>query len=332
MSDKLSVHRFHEQDAALWDRFVNESINGTFMHSRQFLKYHPEGRFIDHSLLVRRSDGRLFAVFSAAELEDRDQRLLQSHPGATYGGLVVRSGAAAEDLYQAMMEIVAYARHRGFTRVGMRTTEKVFLPVEFEELNAAYFRSGFQIVARELSSAIRLQGLTSENEVLANWTSAGRRALRRAQHCGLTARSSEDFELFWNLLETNLASRHAVTPTHTLQEIDQLRILLPGRVELVGAYQGEQLIAGVVVFFMNETAAHTMYLAQDYQFQNCRSLNLAVYTAVIECLRRGLQWLNLGISTVPGTLGFEFNPGLFAFKRNCGAEGVMRDSWQLSLQ
>ena len=36
-----------------WDKFIDEkSINGTFLQSRRFINYHPEGRFKDASLVI----------------------------------------------------------------------------------------------------------------------------------------------------------------------------------------------------------------------------------------------------------------------------------------
>ena len=35
----------------LWEGFIRDSINGNLFHTRRFLDYHPEGRFMDHSLL-----------------------------------------------------------------------------------------------------------------------------------------------------------------------------------------------------------------------------------------------------------------------------------------
>ena len=39
-----------------WDRFVmEESVNGTFLQTRKFLNYHPEGRFQDASFSSRKA-------------------------------------------------------------------------------------------------------------------------------------------------------------------------------------------------------------------------------------------------------------------------------------
>ena len=46
-----TVRPYTPADEAEWDRFVmHESGNGTFLQTRNFLNYHPAGRFTDASL------------------------------------------------------------------------------------------------------------------------------------------------------------------------------------------------------------------------------------------------------------------------------------------
>ena len=51
---KLTVVPYTPDHAARWDDFVlNHSANGTFLQSRRFLSYHPQGRFTDASVMVQ---------------------------------------------------------------------------------------------------------------------------------------------------------------------------------------------------------------------------------------------------------------------------------------
>ena len=75
-----------DQDAA-WDRFVmQESGNGTFLQTRNFLNYHPAGRFEDASLVVTNEHDAIVAVVPAAVQQRDGKRTFVSHPGSTYGG------------------------------------------------------------------------------------------------------------------------------------------------------------------------------------------------------------------------------------------------------
>ena len=46
----ITVKRHYKNNKVLWDKFVKSANNGTIFHLRRFLSYHPEGRFVDHSI------------------------------------------------------------------------------------------------------------------------------------------------------------------------------------------------------------------------------------------------------------------------------------------
>lgn len=325
----MNVKEFSTLDTDTWDSFVEQSFNGTLMHQRRFLNYHPTNRFQDRSVLIRDDNGAVIAVFPAAEVDDHGRRILKSHPGASYGGLVVREDfAVVAD--QIVEQLVQHARIHRFDAVWLRSPERIFNCRPRDDLDAAMFRAGFQLIGRELSTAFCLRSLGGQ-EILTRFNQNARRNVLKAQKDGVLVRITEDFPQYWDLLQENLQSRHAVHPTHTLDEIERLRKLFYDRVLLVGGYWNDQLIAGVVLFVMNRFAAHTMYIGQDYRFNEHRALQLVIYQAIQECRTRGLNYLNYGISTIPGTQGKQLNAGLHEFKLRSGGESVFRDIWQLEL-
>ena len=56
----ITIRRYTPQDAPLWDSFVCNSKNGTFMLQRGFMDYHA-ARFVDFSLLFW-DDAKLIAL------------------------------------------------------------------------------------------------------------------------------------------------------------------------------------------------------------------------------------------------------------------------------
>jgi hypothetical protein len=325
----MDVKEFETADTDIWDSFVERSFNGTLMHQRRLLNYHPADRFQDRSVLIRDDKGGVIAIFPAAEVDDHGRRILKSHPGASYGGFVVREDFAMV-AHQIVELLVQHARTHRFDAVWLRSPERVFNSHPSDDLDSAMYRAGFQLIGRELSTAFCLRSL-GEHEILTRFNPNARRNVLKAQREGVIARITEDFSDYWDLLQANLESRHAVHPTHTLDEIERLRKVFGDRVLLVGGYLNDRLVAGVVLFMMNRFAAHTMYIGQDYRFNKHRALQLVIYQALLECRTRGLPYLNYGISTIPGTLGRQLNGGLHAFKLRSGGEAVFRDIWQLEL-
>ncbi len=330
VSGEVYVRRYCHEDCHLWDAFVENSINGTLMQTRQLLSYHPPDRFRDHSLLFLDSANRLCAVFPAAEISDPSGLVLKSHPGATYGGLVVDNSLSSARADQLIDCLTQHAAANGFRSIWLRHAEKVFHKQWCEELDAALFRADFQLIGRELSCAAKISK-TDSSEVPANYSSAAQRATRKAIKSGVIAASSHDFCSYWRILESNLQEQHGTHPTHTLDEILRLKSIFPDKIQLIAATLDGEMTAGTVLFHMNTVASHTFYMAQDYRFQTSRSLNLVLAVAMRESAMRGARWLNYGISAIPGSGGREMNEGLYHFKRTCGGEGVVRDLFSKTL-
>ena len=91
MDDMLyKAVRYKKEYECVWDEFVSEkSVNGTFLQTRRFLNYHPEGRFIDHSYMVYEEKGNLIPVVPACEELIEGKHVLYSHKGSTFGGLII---------------------------------------------------------------------------------------------------------------------------------------------------------------------------------------------------------------------------------------------------
>ena len=88
--------QYTKDNESQWDQFVPTGNNGTLFHLREFLNYHPEGRFKDHSILIEKKDN-LFSVFPAAEQDLDNKRFLVSHPGYTVGSFVVPENLSIAD-------------------------------------------------------------------------------------------------------------------------------------------------------------------------------------------------------------------------------------------
>ena len=83
----ITIKKYTATDCQIWDTFVKSSNNGTIFHYRSFLSYHIERKFVDYSLIFE-IKGKIIALLSAAEMIDTSNKILCSHPGATFGGFI----------------------------------------------------------------------------------------------------------------------------------------------------------------------------------------------------------------------------------------------------
>ncbi len=316
----LSVLRYAEDRRATWDRFVWAADNGTLFHTRAFLGYHPPGRFEDHSLIFTRGDYWV-AVMPAAVTVFDGKRTLVSHPGASFGGLVLGSPQTILDAFRLVDELLRYAQAAGFERVIMTLPPQIYYTRPNHYLDFALLQMGFVYRKREISSMLPLD--FAEEDTLLRFTSASRRAVKKAQSHGVQVRESEDFEAFYRILENNLKLRHNVRPTHTLEELRLLKTLFPERIRLFAAFKDAAMIAGIVLFACNQKVALAFYISHDEAAQAYRAVNLTFYEVIRWCLRNRFQFLDFGIFTV----NMRPNWGLARFKEGFGALGIFRDTF-----
>lgn len=303
-----------------WDEFVDRSKNGTVFHTRRFLQYHPPGKFKDASLIFKHKKS-IMSVFPAAIVSDCEKRILKSHPGASYGGPVLADKVVLKVVIDVVDEIIEYARDMNIDYVEMRVPPRVFQKYPSEELDYVLAYKGFDVTAVELSSAAPLSFKT-DSDIAKRFRSDTLRSTNKARKLGVSIGETNDWESYWPLLYKNLMERHKTTPTHSLNELKTLVKLLPDKIRLFAAYYDGKMIAGTVVFVCNSVACHTFYIAQDYNYQNIRPINLLFYELLHTLKEEGFYYLNFGISTEAG--GTIINPGLFRFKEGFGGCGVVR--------
>ena len=84
----MRIELYKDNYKCLWDSFVDNSKNGTFLHKRDYMEYHKD-RFEDFSLMVfDESDSeimQLIALLPANIVDDT----VYSHRGLTYGALII---------------------------------------------------------------------------------------------------------------------------------------------------------------------------------------------------------------------------------------------------
>ncbi len=322
--EKLEVVKFEPGLEKDWDEFVDVSNNGTLFHKRAFLNYHPQDRFIDDSLLFFKKSS-LFAVLPAAARHGDPEKLLVSHPGSSFGGFVCRQDLSLRDATRLINALKKYAAAQHYGGIDLTLPPSIYLERPSHYLDFALYQAGFRYRKRELSSVIPL--VVDEQNVLKLFSSASRRAVRRAQKLGVEVRIDDNYQAFYQILQNNLKLRHNVIPTHTLDELEKLAQWFPEDVFLFSAYVDERMVGGVTLFNANAHATLAFYISHDEAYQKYRAVNLLFYEVCKWCVQHKFKYLDFGLFTV----NMDPNWGLGRFKEGFGAQGVFRDSMRLAL-
>ena len=320
----ISIRQYKTTDRTLWERFVQQSNNGTIFHKQQFFDYHPLQRFKSHHLIFLQR-GKPIALFPAVLQMTNGMRTLSSHPGASFGGLVLSPHIGINEVNSLIKVLCAYGRKKEFQNIQMTLPPLVYLQQPNHYLDFCLIRHGFQYKKREVSSIITLD--FSQDRIMTIFKSETRTAVRKAIKSGVAVKPSHDFKTFNTILKTNLKMRHNVSPTHTLDELVKLKGLVTTDIRLFGAFLDGRMIAGMTIFICNPRVILAFYISHLEEYQSYRPINLLMYEVIKWALARDFRYFDLGIFTV----NMEPNWGLGRFKENFGAQGIFRDTLYLEL-
>lgn len=309
----IRIERYAPQHKKIWDEIITQSRNGVFLFFRDYMEYHSD-RFQDASLLF--FDGEsLLAVLPANRTSDQ----VISHGGLTFGGVVSRDnfGASATlELFDALQE---WLHGQGVCTLVYKPVPHIYHRMPAEEDLYALFRSGARLVRRDLSSTLDLACRSRMQH--------GRQSqLTRGQKT-FVVRESNDYGAFMDLVRSGLSAKYRVAPTHTAREIRLLASRFPQNIHLYGAFRGEQLCAGVLIY-ENPTVAHAQYIAGDDDAKREGALE-CVFHELLERRYANIRYFDWGISTEQ--VGQYLNIGLVQNKESYGARAVVYDSYELAV-
>ena len=320
----FTVYQYRPVDESEWDHFVTRSNNGTIFHLRSFLNYHPQGRFNDHSLIIKKK-GKLFSIFPAAVKEINSKLYLISHPGATVGSFVIPENLSIAESMELVKCLVAYAEEKGFSGIRITLPPNLYQRRLSNYMDFAFFKYDFQYLKRDITSILFLENTLKAT--VNKFRPSHKRAVNKAIDSGVHVEQSNDLSSFYSILEKNLKIRHGVNPTHSLKELEHIQKLFPNRFNLFAAFLDGKMIAGVVNFIVNNHAILAFYISHDEAFSKYRAVNLLFYTIFDWAIDNNYNIYDFGTFTV----NEEPNMGLGRFKENFGASGIFRDTIELCL-
>ena len=320
----MIIKQFQKSFTHDWDSMVWAANNGTLFHTRKFLSYHPPGRFSDHSLVFNKNN-HPYVLLPAAEKDIDGKRFLISHPGTSYGSLIVPEDISFADSYAIVESLIRYSKAQKFKGIRLTPPPTIYNRRLSNYIDFSLLQHGFRYLKREISSILFLEDTIEQN--LDKFKSSHKRAVRKAIKGGVKVRESDKFDEFYAILQNNLKIRHNVTPTHTLDELLKLKELFPDRIKLFGAFLKEKMIAGVVNFICTKDVVLAFYISHNEKYQETRALNLLFYSIFDWAIKNDLKVFDFGIFTV----NEEPNFGLARFKENFGASGMFRDTFEIIL-
>lgn len=305
-----------------WEDFVESANNGTIFHLQNFLEYHRAGRF-EHRHLIFADREIWEGVLPGATALREGKRVHSSHPGASFGGIATAQSCGVKDAHRIVELWIDWAKNNGFEGVEFTRVPIIYHLYPDEHVDFALIRKGARIVKRELTAVLKLSSDFEKSFAL--FRPEARTATRKAQKAGMKIDPDGDIPAFYEILKENLSARHNVQPTHTLEELLDLKKRFPRRIHQFNAMLCGEPVAGVSLWEVNPRALIAFYISHREHAQEFRPLNLVFSEIFRWAIEREFQWLDFGTYT----LNMEPNFGLARFKEGFGAKGIFRDTIRL---
>lgn len=241
-----TIRKYQKTDYALWNDFISQAKNATFLFHRDFMEYHSD-RFEDFSLMVF-EDEKLKAVLPA----NKKGSEIHSHQGLSYGGLAVKKSIRIKEYTRVFQSILRFLNENGISVLNIKTLPKIYTKTIAEEIDYVSFLTQAETYRSDVYLVI-------DNHEVYKPNRNRKRALTLAEKLNVEVREDKNYEAFWyRILTPNLENRFGVPPVHSLAEIEKLAAVFTENIKLFNAYQNNELKAGVVMF-LTETVAHFQY-------------------------------------------------------------------------
>lgn len=312
------IERYTKEKKKEWDSLVQNSKNGTFLFHRDYIDYNLD-RFPDCSLMCY-FKGNLYAVLPATK--DKNG-VFSSHSGLTYGGFVVDIRMTTLLMFSLFDGVLNYIRDViGAKEFLYSSIPYIYTSIPSEEDAYALFRYDFKLIGRKVSSVINLSNPLT-------WSELRKRKLKLSDKNEIHCCTSNEYERFWNVLETNLKTRHNTLPVHTKEEIEKLHGLFPNNIILfVALDKCNVLQAGIVIYF-SKHVAHVQYIGSTQEGRAVGAVDSLVFYIIQYYNSAGIDYIDFGTSVKEG--GKELCEGLIFQKEGFGGRAVCYDTYSLEL-
>lgn len=305
------IKRFEKADTVLWNSFVKEAKNATFLFDRGYMDYHAD-RFHDHSVLLF-ADGKLMALFVANESNHE----IISHEGLSYGGLLLEKEARLEEVLAWFFHIVRYYHQLGVKKMIYKCLPFYYATYPAQEDLYALFLLRAALLQRDTSSVfVKSMPLPYQQR---------RKKNTKQKSNSYRISGANDPTEFWNdVLIPNLKEKFGAEPVHSLDELKKLMQSFPNHIQLFEVR--DQGLLGGTVIYSTPLTAHAQYTSATPLGKEMAALDI-LFHYLLSDVYKEKAYFSFGTSN--GEPHRALNRGLVNWKEGFGARAFAVDTYQI---
>ena len=311
---KYNFQQYNLSFYAIWNEFVHQSKNGTFLFHRDFMEYH-KAKFEDFSLLIFDEKQKLIAILPA----NKTEKSLFSHQGLTYGGLLFNEKIKLPDAIEVFKQLLLFLNENKIDKLNLKMIPAIYHQKPSQELDYCLFLAEAKLLRRDSLSVVNL----TEKSFI---TQGRKEGVKKATKLCLTIKEEDDFESFWNeILIPNLQKKHHTKPVHTLEEITKLKLSFPDNIRQFNVYENNKIVAGTTIF-ESHNVAHAQYISGNENKSENGSLDF-LYHELITTIFANKNYFDFGTSNE--NQGRKLNKGLNFWKEGFGSSTITQDFYEV---
>ncbi|WP_119789697.1 FemAB family protein [Flavobacterium anhuiense] len=314
---KYTIKKYSQDDYSIWNDFVAQSKNATFLFHRDFMEYHKD-RFDDFSLLVF-EDEKLRAILPA----NKKENAIYSHQGLTYGGLVYLPKLKAEKVESILDEILLFLKENQVNTFYYKPVPNFYFSEGNATMDFFLLKRGAILERKEMNLAVNLQAPLKISK-------SKMKHFRRIENLDLDIFEEENFDPFLGkILEPRLAEKFNVKPVHSKEEMAFLKSKFPKNIRQYSAYRNDEIIAGITIF-ETKNVVKSQYGATSKVGEEFRALDFLFINLIHKYKRKGKHFFDMGIVGEENELGY--NQGLLAQKEELGCSVYNQDFYKIEIK
>jgi hypothetical protein len=324
----ISIKKYTEKLNNIWDDFIFNSNNGTIFHTQQFLSYHQNKKFTNHSLLFFDKD-ILLAVLPASIIKNNNQKILCSHPGASFGGMVYSQNLNFITYNNIISCLEQYCIKKKFDIIRLINTPNIYHKTKDDSFN--YLLQWREFIQKETYISHYLEN-NFEIKTLTLLHKRKQRYIKNIiQNNKFSYKADQSFNLFYPIL---LQSKKLFKtfPTHSLEELFLLKKEFPEKIHLLLFYDYQTVVGGSVLFFTTNNTVLIFYNAINPKYKQSHLSTYQLYECMRFAKKNNKKIIDFGVSHTPETknpLDPKFS--LIQFKEHFSAKGVLRIVYEKAL-
>lgn len=314
MPENMIIQKYDKKDHSIWNNFLKNTKNGTFLFNRDYMDYHSD-RFDDNSLMIYDSNKSLIALFPSSIHKDE----LRSHGGLTYGGFITDRRIRTEKMLSIFESLINYSKEEKIKKITYKPIPYIYHIMPSQEDLYSLYRFGFKLSGRDVSSTINMR--TSEVK------GQKRNGAKKAAKAGMRIVKTNDSKNIFKIINDNLVEKYGVSAVHSSDEMNLLKNKFKENIHIYELVLNENVVGGAILYIDNNVV-HAQYVTTSIEAKKNRGLDFMI-VSFIDKYKEQYEWFDFGTSTENN--GNTLNTALIKSKEEFNLSSVCYDIYELEV-